>query len=104
MSRVTASRPDDEITRALQSIEAALRVEAAVPLIEAGDSTFTVYNREAGLACPDGTGLPREVADREAERMNREHDAMMLLVRAYVDGEVSSYGVRVSRITEPAGA
>jgi hypothetical protein len=91
----------DPITVALRWIEQKLRdptdVDDGVPPAAPAEARWTVYNAQSGESCVRGAGLQVGSAHTEAERMNREHDAMLLLVRAFVDGDISSYAIRPSR-------
>jgi hypothetical protein len=86
----------DHITQALRSIECTLR--GLDPVEPSEGAAFAVHNLDSGECC--GTGLGREHAITEARRMSREYDAMILLVRAYVDGEASGYHVRAAAPVE----
>jgi hypothetical protein len=90
----TTSSATDPIGVALPSIGVHLRELNDPRSLQTDSDRFSVFNREAGLCCPDGAALPGEVAEAEAGQMNREFSAMVLPVKAYVDGDISSYWVR----------
>jgi hypothetical protein len=84
----------DDITLALGSIECDLRT-VGIPTVDDGTS-FAIFNTESGENCGVPAGLTLEESLAEVKRMNREYDAMLLLVKAYVEGEISSYAVRAT--------
>jgi hypothetical protein len=84
---------DDNLTMALRSIECELRGLAGRP--DATDAPLcAVYEDRTGLCCVED--LSYDEATKEARLLNHPYDAMLGLIKAYVEGTISQYGVRVA--------